>query len=143
VKKIVAGAIFAPLLALAAALSGCSGDTVYREGTYTALSGEDDTGAYAEVTVTVDGEGRIADCRFITWQADGTVKDEDYGKVNGEISNRDFYDKAQLAVAAMQTYARQIVETQDLYRVDAISGATIAYDQFLEAAGKALAEAAR
>lgn len=124
-------------------LPGCSGgdrDIVYKDGTYIGKSGEDDNGAYGEATITVEG-GKITDCEYVTWQKDGTVKDENYGKVNGEISNQDYYDKAQLAVDAMEQYARQLVEVQRPEDVDAVSGATISYDQFNEAVSDALEEA--
>jgi major membrane immunogen (membrane-anchored lipoprotein) len=119
--------------------TGC-GKPVYQDGVYSGKSGDDDTGAWGEVTVTIAG-GRAVDCRFITRQKDGAVKDENYGKVNGEISNRDFYEKAQLAVRAMAQYARQYQETGDVKKVDAVSGATIAYNQFLEALEEALDQA--
>jgi major membrane immunogen (membrane-anchored lipoprotein) len=109
----------------------------YKDGVYTGISSPDDTGAYGEARLTVSG-GRVTDCRFVTWQKDGSVKDENYGKVNGEISNVDFYNKAQLAVRAMEQYARVFVEKQSLDKLDAVSGATIAYNQFAEAVDKAL-----
>jgi major membrane immunogen (membrane-anchored lipoprotein) len=109
----------------------------YQDGTYVGKSSEDEDGAYGEVTITVEG-GKIADCVYVTWQKDGTIKDENYGKVNGEISNQEFYDKAQLAVDAMEGYARQLAETGNLSDVDAVSGATISYDQFVEAVENAL-----
>jgi major membrane immunogen (membrane-anchored lipoprotein) len=120
----------------AVVLLGCS-KAGLRNGVYQGTSGADDTGAYGVITLTVAG-GNIAACDFVTRQKDGTVKGEDYGKVNGEIANRDFYEKAQLAVRAMKRYAEQYAETRDLNAVDAISGATIAYNQFLEAAEEAL-----
>jgi major membrane immunogen (membrane-anchored lipoprotein) len=119
-------------------LAGCK--AVYKDGVYTGVSGADDTGAYGEVSITIAG-AKITDCRFITWQKDGRIKDEDYGKVNGEISNQDYYVKAQLAVAAMDDYVRQYREKGELNKIDAVSGATIAYNQFIEAAEKALAQA--
>ena len=119
--------------------AGC-GKPAYQDGVYSGKSSDDDTGAWWEVTLTIAG-GLTVDCRFLTRQKDGAVKDENYGKVNGEISNRDFYDKAQLAVRAMAQYARQYQETGDLKKVDAVSGATIAYNQFLEAAENALEKA--
>jgi major membrane immunogen (membrane-anchored lipoprotein) len=122
-------------------LTGCAADPpTYKDGVYTGVSGEDDRGAYGEVTVTI-ASGRVTECRFVTWQADGSIKDEDYGKVNGEIENQSYYEKAQLAVRAMARYAAQFEETGALSGVDAVSGATIAYDQFIEAAEAALAEA--
>ncbi len=122
---------------------GCSHNSskiVYQDGTYTGKSSEDDQGAYAEVTLIID-DNKITDCNYITWQKDGSVKDENYGKVNGEISNQDYYDKAQLAVNAMEQYAEKLIEVQKLKEVDVIAGATISYDQFTEAVNNALEEA--
>jgi major membrane immunogen (membrane-anchored lipoprotein) len=100
----------------------------------------DDTGAWGEITITIE-QGKVSGCVFITREKDGTVKAEDYGKVNGEISNASYYEKAQLAVRAMKRYAEQYAETGSLDAVDSISGATIAYNQFMEAAEQALAAA--
>ncbi|QIB69911.1 FMN-binding protein [Aminipila butyrica] len=137
-------AVFALTLGL---LSGCgepsdeAGNPVdYTAGTYTGQSSEDDRGAYGEATITIE-DNVITDCQYVTWQKDGTVKDENYGKVNGEISNKDYYDKAQLAVEAMNQYAQALVENQKLEDVDAVSGATIAFNQFNEAVSNALKEA--
>ncbi|MDR1321948.1 MAG: FMN-binding protein [Gracilibacteraceae bacterium] len=122
-------------------LSGCGGSApAYEDGVFSGRSGADDTGAYGEVTVTVT-DGVITDCRFVTWQEDGSPKDEEYGKVNGAISNQAYYNSAQLAVRAMERYAEQFVEVKTLDEVDAITGATISHDQFIEAAEEALAGA--
>jgi major membrane immunogen (membrane-anchored lipoprotein) len=134
------------ILILPVLMSGCGGaasvsvsDGAYQDGTYTGESSKDDKGAYGEVTITIEG-GKVTDCSYVTWQKDGTIKDEDYGKVNGEISNKEYYDKAQLAVDAMSKYARQFAETGDTAKVDAVSGATNSYDQFREAVEDALKE---
>lgn len=134
-----------PVLVLVLALSllsgcGSSGGTAYEDGAYTGKSVEDDSGAYGEVVVTIT-ENKITGCEYVTRQSDGSVKDGEYGKVNGEISNRDYYDKAQLAVKAMQQYARKLVEVQKPEEVEAVSGATIAHGQFLEAVKDALEKA--
>jgi major membrane immunogen (membrane-anchored lipoprotein) len=126
-------------VSVALALTGC-GRGGYKDGLYTGKSGEDDTGAWGEVTITVGG-GKIGGCEFITWQKDGTPKDENYGKINGEISNRDYYDKAQLAVEAMKKYAAAYQRSGNLKDVEAVSGATIAYTQFIEAVETALEKA--
>jgi major membrane immunogen (membrane-anchored lipoprotein) len=131
---------FIGVLALAAILPAGCGKPMYEDGVYTGRSGRDDTGAWGEVTITITGQ-RVTGCRFITRQKDGTIKDENYGKVNGEISNQDYYDKAQLAVRAMEHYAMMYRETGDLKKVDAIGGATIAFDQFTEAVELALKNA--
>ena len=46
-------------------------------------------------------------------------------------------------VAAIKVYPAQLVATQDLGAVDAISGATISYNQFVETVKRAVAEASR
>jgi major membrane immunogen (membrane-anchored lipoprotein) len=128
-------------LAAAALLAAACGSGGYKDGVYAGRSGEDDTGAWGEVTITI-GAGKISGCEFVTWQRDGTVKDEEYGKINGEIANQVYYDKAQLAVEAMKHYAASYARTGSLNAVEAVSGATIAYNQFLEAVENAL-EAAK
>ncbi|MDR1000503.1 MAG: FMN-binding protein [Clostridiales bacterium] len=141
-KKRIIAAVFTIMLALPL-LFGCKGnsrDAAYKDGAYVGKSGEDDQGAYGEVTLTIK-DGEITACEFVTWQKDGTIKDENYGKVNDEISSQDYYDKAQLAVKAMRQYAQRLVEVQNAEDVDAISGATIAFDQFQEAVGEALENA--
>ncbi|MDR1390199.1 MAG: FMN-binding protein [Treponema sp.] len=121
-------------------LTGC-GNAALRDGVYEGRSGADDAGAWAEVSITI-AQGQIQACEFITRQKDGTIKGEDYGKINGEISNRDYYDKAQLAVAAMKKYNDEYLKAGNLDDVEAVSGATNSYNQFLEAVDEAL-EAAR
>jgi major membrane immunogen (membrane-anchored lipoprotein) len=129
-------ALFAGLL-----LAGC-GSPSYEDGIYTGRSAADDTGAWGEVTLTIT-DGRISACDFVTREKDGTVKGEDYGKINGEIASQDYYNMAQLAVRAMEQYAREYVEKQRLRDIDAVSGATIAYNQFNEAVDYALEDARR
>ena len=140
---IFCGAVLSALL-----LTGCSAS--YADGTYTAQSSvyegiEDEDGdeggdGYGVVTITVK-DNVITDCEFTTYMTDGTVKDEEYGKKDGEIANQDYYNKAQRAVQASQNYAEQLAAKGDLKEVDAISGATISYDEFKEAVRLALKQA--
>jgi major membrane immunogen (membrane-anchored lipoprotein) len=127
------------LVCLIILFSGC-GNKVLRDGVYTGRSGEDDTGAWGEVTITVT-DAKVQGCEFVTWEKDGTVKDENYGKINGEISNQAYYDMAQLAVGAMKKYVADYLRRGSLKDVEAVSGATISYNQFLEAAEQALKKA--
>ena len=71
----------------------------------------------------------------------GNVKDENYGSLTGKDSAD--YKKAQVAVDAIKIYPAQLVETQDLGNVDAISGATISYGQFVETTRRAVEEASK
>ena len=73
--------------------------------------------------------------------SDGTLKGEDYGKEDGRIANKDYYNKAQKANAACAEYASMLVANGQLDGIDAISGATINYNEFVEAVENALEEA--
>lgn len=138
------------LLAALACLSltACGSESVsYVDGTYTGTSsvyenddGTEDGNGYGVVTITIEG-GVITDCEFLTYETDGTLKDENYGMEGGTVSNRDYYSKAQKAVAAVPEYAAQLVETGSLDEIDAISGATVNYNSFVEAVKNALAQA--
>ena len=131
-----------------ALLGGCGGSSVtYNDGTYEARSaeyinddGSDAGNGYGIVTVTIKA-GTISDCTFKTYELDGTLKGEDYGKKEGSVANKDFYNKAQKAVVACDKYAEALVLSGNVNDVDAISGATINYRQFVEAADAALSQA--
>lgn len=146
-KKLIAFLLVAVMAA--AFLAGC-GSVTYADGTYTAqsslyLADEDDEdgdagNGYGVVTVTIK-DGAIADCEFVMYMEDGTVKGETYGMKDGVIANEGYYKRAQVAVAAGPEYAKQLVAAGNVKGVDAISGATISYDQFVEAAKDALKQA--
>lgn len=113
----------------------------YKDGVYKAVSGiKDDWGGYAEVTITVK-DGKIVDCEFLSYEKDGTLKDEDYGKTDGVIKNAGLYKIAQDAINNAAKYGPKLVETQQLEKVDAIAGATASYELFENAVGIALKQA--
>ena len=168
------------LLAVAAVLTGCEDEiiigkkTSYRDGTYTARSDvrtEEEAGyaaGYGEVTITIT-DGKITACDFKTYDVDGNLKDEDYGRYvpeepeeentdvtdgeeedEGEENNEQdtpdvdtegMYTDAQFAVSAAQKYAEMLAESGSLEKTDAISGATYNYSEFKEAVSKALEQA--
>ena len=142
-KKITIMLIFG---LLAAALAACGGSAAYKDGSYTGQSamyeGEDDgSGAgYGVVKLTIK-DNKITECEYNTYELDGTLKDENYGKKDGEVANQDFYNRAQRAVRAVPMYAEKLLETGDLSKVDAISGATISYNEFKEAVTDVLNQA--
>ena len=113
----------------------------YKDGVYKAVSGiKDDCGGNAEVTITVK-DGKITDCEFLSYEKDGTLKGEDYGKTDGVIKNAGLYKIAQNAIKNAEKYGPKLVETQQLEKVDAIAGATASYELFENAVGIALKEA--
>jgi major membrane immunogen (membrane-anchored lipoprotein) len=129
-----------------AMLSGC-GSKSYADGTYTGQSSvyesDEDEGngnGYGVVTLTIK-DNAIIECAYLTYEPDGTLKDENYGLQNGAVANRDYYNKAQKAIAACDVYAEALVAANDLKEVDVISGATINYNNFKEAVKDALQQA--
>ena len=147
-KKTAAALAVTLTLAAAAVCTGCGGSASYADGTYTAQSevyealSEDEEGGegYGVVTITIK-DNVIVDCEFTTYMPDGTIKDSEYGKEDGEIANQDYYNKAQRAVKGSQNYAEQLAAKGSLDQVDAVTGATISYDEFKEAVGLALKQA--
>ena len=142
-------AISLAVVLTAGMLSGCSGGkkVSYKDGTYETQSsvfenddGTDDGNGYGVVSLTIT-DGKISDCSFPTYEKDGTLKDEEYGKEDGRIANKDYYNKAQKANAACAEYASMLVQNGQLDGIDAISGATINYKEFKEAVEAALKEA--
>lgn len=111
-----------------------------KDGTFSGISDPDDRGAYGKISITIKDHQIIAST-FEGYKKDGTLKDESYGKTNGEIENKIYYNKAQLAVSAIKSYGEAFLQTQELNKVDGISGATVSYKQFFEAAQRALEQA--
>lgn len=114
--------------------------TAYKDGTYTGKSSPDDRGAIGELTLTIQ-QGKITKADYKGIQKDGKVKDSEYGKTNGTIENPEFYKKAQQGLKGAMSYGPRLIETQDLNKVDSISGATLSFKQFSEAGHKALEQA--
>ena len=144
-KRIVALLLCLALLCLA----GCGGkkEVTYVDGTYEGQSephegDEEGNGdGYGVVRLTLEG-GKITACEFTTYELDGTLKDENYGLISdGQVGNKDFYNKAQKAIQAASVYAGQLVETGDIKKIDAISGATFNYNDFKDAVRDALNQA--
>ena len=139
---------------LSMALAGCGGGSSkavsYNDGTYEVKSevhesldesGEDTGNGYGVVSITIK-DGVITDCKFDTYEPDGTYKDDQYGMKEGAVANRDYYNKAQKANAAREEYASMLVANGSLDGIDAISGATINFEEFTEAVEDALSQAA-
>ena len=150
-KKIIIPIVLVVIIAVVVVIVLVGGGTSlggnYKDGTYEGKStvfensdGTDEGNGYGVVSLTIK-DGAITDCTYKTYTVDGTLKDTEYGKENGEIANRDFYNKAQKAVAACDEYASVLVSSGNIKEVDAISGATINYNEFQEAVENALKKA--
>lgn len=107
-----------------------------KDGTYTGKSSEDDYGGHMEVTITV-ADGKITDTEVKNLQKDGSEKGEDYGKEAGEEGHK----TAQMTLEASQTYGQELTEKGSVEEVEAVTGATQSYNQFVEAANDAINQA--
>ena len=111
-----------------------------KDGTYTGessvLDANVDGDGYGVISITIEN-GEIVDAKFQAFQVDGTPKDKDYGKDGA------YYGVAQKAVSTGDDYTAALIEAGSIDGVDAISGATYLYEQFVEATEAALKEAAK
>lgn len=108
-----------------------------KDGTFTGKSAQNSEGWYQELTITIENH-KITAAKFIGFNKDGSIKDENYGKTNGAIENKVYYNKAQAALKANTSYAEALLQKQEVNKVDGISGATESYKMFFDAAQKAL-----
>ena len=123
------GALGATILAACQPSTGLDMSKPLSDGTWTAQSNADEG-------------GRITATSYETTLADGTDKGSDYGKSSaGEVFNEDYYKKAQAAVASYQEYSENLTKVGDPAKVDVITGATVAHQQFVQAAIRAIAAA--
>lgn len=151
-KKIITGSL---LLAAMLAFSGCGEEkkpapakpaaaafdlSKAKDGTYTAESASDSYMGRGRLTVVIKNH-KIVAADFVGLSPDGTVKDETYGMTDGQIKDERKYKIAQNALKANNSYAAQLLQTQQPGEVDAIAGATVSYDQFMETAQKVLEQA--
>ena len=104
----------------------------------TAKSSEHTLLGHSEITLTIK-DHQITDVQFDGYTKTGHLKDADYGNDKESALQK----KAKIAVTAMKSYAVQLKETQSIDGVDAITGATVSYQQFVEAAMEAMAQAKR
>ena len=146
---------FIAILVAAILISGCGGEekssapkpaqnkidlSNAKDGTYTIESSRDEKLGHSTLTLTIKDK-KIVAAEFTGYDLFGNVKDENYGALTGKDSAD--YKKAQVAVDAIKIYPAQLVETQDLGKVDAISGASISYGQFVETTKRAVEEASK
>ena len=107
-----------------------------KDGTYTAESSADKVHGKSVISLTIK-DHTITAVNYQGIDKDGTPKTSDYGKDKDPTNAK----KAKIAFEAQQKYADQLLQKQKLAQVDAISGATINYHQFIEAVKKDLEEA--
>ncbi len=111
-----------------------------KDGTYVAESVADNFMGKGRISIVIK-DHKIVSVNYFGVDQEEKIKGTEYGKTNGQVENPAFYKKAQIAVEANAAYAEQLLKEQQLAKVDAISGATVSYQQFIEAAKTALMKA--
>ncbi len=123
------------ILILALALTvGCGGGL--KDGTFSGTYTSEENGSTTTVNLTIKDQ-KIVDCELIAKDAQGNIKDENYGKDAGDQN----YKLAQKAVAGMKQYPALLVELQNAEDIEAVSGASISLVEFRIAVKEALDKA--
>lgn len=122
------------------AASPCCDLSDAKDGTYVAESVADNFMGKGRISIAIK-DHKIVSVNYFGVDPEGKIKEKDYGKTNGQVENPAFYQKAQKAVKANSAYAERLLQEQQLAKVDAISGATVSYQQFIEAAKIAIMKA--
>lgn len=110
---------------------------VYKDGVYDGQSNVDNDKCYSKATITVEG-GKITKVDWGIYDSGRKdhVFDSDYvGMISG-------WEQGQVRsnVNGMGGYAKKLIETQNLYQVDTVSGATWANVKFRQAVDNALSK---
>jgi major membrane immunogen (membrane-anchored lipoprotein) len=121
------------------AFAACGGASAYKDGTYTAESQPDEHGSSATLSITI-ADGKIT---AVDWKelSNGKEKGAEYGMTNGKIENQENYDKAQNALKISKTLGDKLIASQDVNKLDGVSGATGSTTTFKTLVEEALAKA--
>lgn len=118
-------------------VTSCSGSKEMKDGKYKGTySSEGDTKSTVNVEIEIK-DGKIANVIAEELDKNDKIKDENYGKEAGDSN----YKLAQKAVKGFEKYPKSLMETQDIDKVDSVSGATVSHKLFKEAVKDALGKA--
>ena len=122
------------------ACTGASCADAYKDGTYHGESQVDEWGGKVTTDITIK-DGKIVDASLQNLLADGSEKDENYGKAKEGATNPGLYKIAQEAVKNSKEYPKLLIEKGKIEDVEAIAGATVTFKSFKEAVIDALKDA--
>jgi major membrane immunogen (membrane-anchored lipoprotein) len=119
-------------------LSTVKETSIYNNGVYNVQSEKDVEGYYCKATVTIKDD-KIQEIDWQILDENNRVFDETYEEV---FEGNEYYqEQCRNDLKGAKTYGPELIEVQDLEKVDAISGATWANQKFKEIIKLALAEA--
>ena len=107
----------------------------YKDGTYSGEAEVKEVGGTIKLDLVVSG-GKITTVDMQNLDREGKEKGEDYGK--SEPLNQGLYSIAQNSILGTDKLPGLLVESQDPDSIDAVSGATLSREAFVQAAKAAL-----
>lgn len=107
----------------------------YKDGIYSGEAEVKEVGGTIKLDLVVSG-GKITSVDMKNLNREGKEKGEDYGK--SEPLNQGLYSVAQNSILGTNEYPSRLIESQDPDQIDAVSGATLSRDAFVQAAKAAL-----
>jgi len=112
----------------------------YKDGTYEVETEPDNEGYITKGTLTIK-EGIITEVDWGLFDSnlDNKPFDENYAEVF--VNNKAFFDQSQSDWTGSRGYSSKFIETQDLEKVDAVTGATWTNEKFIEIMKLALKKA--
>lgn len=128
--------IISALLLAGVVLTGCRDGRGYKDGYYTAQAAEYDHG-YKEYVCILIKNNHIVSVEFNAKDYSGYIKSWDNGYMNRMKNVNGTYPNEYT-----RTYAAQLVEEQDIEKVDAITGASNSGRNFVKLVRAALENAA-
>lgn len=110
----------------------------YKNGTYEAKTDAGTEGFHSEATLKISNN-KISDVQWKIVDQNGRVFDKTYEEVypNSALYQQQCRSDYKGAI----TYSPKLIQTQDIDKVDAVSGATWSYNKFVEVVSKALDKA--
>lgn len=109
---------------------------IYKDGIYEA--GGVGREPYCKITVK---NGRIHDVDYHEKDMQGNIRDENYGKGWVDYFGELAYPGGRLSVEGYHTYGLQLILSQEMEKVDAVTGATNSLNRFKKVVGTALKDA--
>jgi len=97
------------------------------DGTYEGMTDKDERGNYGVAKITVEGE-KITEAEYIEYTEDGKPKSKENGY------------EYEATLKAMEELPKQLIETQDVDKIDTYTGATGTTNKFKIAVKNALKE---
>lgn len=114
--------------------------TTYKDGTYKVKTGLDDEGYFTEATVTIKND-KITNVEWCIYDSNSNNSPFDENYKTKFVGNSLYTKQCEDDWNGSRNYSSELIKTQDMSKVDAVSGATWTYNKFKSVVTKALKKA--